>query len=180
MFEQLESNERSNCRSFPATFNRTKGDLLYSVEESAYIDFFAGAGALNYGHNNDFIKEKVIDYLQNDRIMHGLDMYTKAKEEFIGTFSDQVLKPKSLNYKLQFCGATGTNSVEAAFKLGRKVKKRTGIFAFMGGFHGMSLGSLSATSRKSLRTGAGTSLDGVTFIKNSLQRVIGTYEWVAN
>lgn len=164
IFEQLESNVRSYCRSFPVTFDRAKGDLLYSQDGRAYIDFFAGAGALNYGHNNDFIKEKVIDYLQNDRIMHGLDMYTKAKEEFIFTFSERVLGPKRLNYKLQFCGPTGTNAVEAALKLARKVKKRTGIFAFMGGFHGMSLGSLSATSSKSLRAGAGMPLDHVTFI----------------
>jgi len=52
-----------------------------------------------------------------------------------------VLRPRGLEYKLQYCGSTGTNAVEAALKLARKVTKRTGVFAFMGGFHGMSLGS---------------------------------------
>ncbi|WP_159884980.1 diaminobutyrate--2-oxoglutarate transaminase [Paenibacillus puerhi] len=164
IFEQLESNVRSYCRSFPIIFDKAKGDLLYSDKGGAYIDFFAGAGALNYGHNNEYIKERILDYLHSDRIMHGLDMYTKAKEDFIVTFSRQLLNAKGLNYKLQFTGPTGTNAVEAAFKLARKVKKRTGIFAFMGAFHGMSLGSLAATSNKSSRAGAGISLDQVTFI----------------
>ncbi|EJW20319.1 aminotransferase class III-fold pyridoxal phosphate-dependent enzyme [Paenibacillus alvei] len=140
IFEKLESNVRSYCRSFPVVFDRAKGDLLYSEDGRAYIDFFAGAGALNYGHNNDYIKGRVLDYLTSDRIMHGLDMYTMAKREFIQSFSERILEPKKLNYKLQFCGPTGTNAVEAALKLARKAKKRTGIFAFMGGFHGMSLG----------------------------------------
>ncbi|WP_374017629.1 diaminobutyrate--2-oxoglutarate transaminase [Paenibacillus thiaminolyticus] len=164
IFEKLESNVRSYCRSFPVVFDRAKGDLLYSEDGRAYIDFFAGAGALNYGHNNDYIKDRVLDYLTSDRIMHGLDMYTMAKREFIQSFSERILEPKKLNYKLQFCGPTGTNAVEAALKLARKAKKRTGIFAFMGGFHGMSLGSLSATSSKSMREGARLPLGGVTFM----------------
>ncbi|MCU6339512.1 aminotransferase class III-fold pyridoxal phosphate-dependent enzyme, partial [Enterobacter quasiroggenkampii] len=129
IFEKLESNVRSYCRSFPVVFDRAKGDLLYSEDGRAYIDFFAGAGALNYGHNNDYIKDRVLDYLTSDRIMHGLDMYTMAKREFIQSFSERILQPKKLNYKLQFCGPTGTNAVEAALKLARKAKKRTGIFA---------------------------------------------------
>ncbi|WP_281887487.1 diaminobutyrate--2-oxoglutarate transaminase [Paenibacillus sp. YYML68] len=164
VFEQFESNVRSYCRSFPVIFDHAKGDLLYSETGQPYIDFFAGAGALNYGHNNDYIKEKIVGYLNSDRIMHGLDMHTAAKRDFIDTFTRLILKPKGMEYKLQFCGPTGTNAVEAAFKLARKVKKRTGIFAFMGGFHGMSLGSLSATSSKSMRAGAAIPLDGVTFM----------------
>nr|WP_238808427.1 aminotransferase class III-fold pyridoxal phosphate-dependent enzyme [Paenibacillus sp. EKM212P] len=140
------------------------GDLLYSEDGRAYIDFFARAGALNYGHNNDYIKDQVLDYLTSDRIMHGLDMYTMAKREFFKSFSERILEPKKLDYKLQVCGPTGTNAVEAALKLARKAKKRTGIFAFMGGFHGMSIGSLSATSSKSMREGAGLPLGGVTFM----------------
>ncbi|WP_179032419.1 diaminobutyrate--2-oxoglutarate transaminase [Paenibacillus kribbensis] len=163
-FEALESNVRSYCRSFPVVFNKAKNDVLYTEAGEGYIDFFAGAGALNYGHNNDFMKNRILDYLTSDRIMHGLDMYTTAKQEFIESFSERILQPKGLNYKLQFCGPTGTNAVEAALKLARKVKKRNGIFAFMGAFHGMSLGSLSVTSNNSMRESAGISLNNVTFI----------------
>ncbi|AJS57350.1 diaminobutyrate--2-oxoglutarate transaminase [Paenibacillus sp. IHBB 10380] len=163
-FEMLESNVRSYCRSFPVVFDKAKGDQMFTETGESYIDFFAGAGALNYGHNNEFMKSKIMEYVASDRIMHGLDMYTKAKEEFIVSFSEHILEPQSLNYKLQFCGPTGTNAVEAALKLARKVKNRTGVFAFMGGFHGMSLGSLSVTSSKSMRESAGMPLSNVTFI----------------
>ncbi|QDY82547.1 diaminobutyrate--2-oxoglutarate transaminase [Paenibacillus polymyxa] len=163
-FETLESNVRSYCRSFPVVFNKAKNDVLYTEAGEGYIDFFAGAGALNYGHNNDFMKNRLLDYLTSDRIMHGLDMYTTAKQEFIESFSERILQPKGLNYKLQFCGPTGTNAVEAALKLARKVKKRNGVFAFMGAFHGMSLGSLSITSNTSMRESAGVPLNNVTFI----------------
>lgn len=163
-FEVLESNVRSYCRSFPVVFNKAKNDVLYTEAGKGYIDFFAGAGALNYGHNNDFMKNRLLDYLTSDRIMHGLDMYTTAKQEFMESFSERILQPKGLNYKLQFCGPTGTNAVEAALKLARKVKNRNGIFAFMGAFHGMSLGSLSITSNNSMRESAGVPLNNVTFI----------------
>ncbi len=45
-FEVLESNVRSYCRSFPVVFDKAKGDQLYADTGEAYIDFFAGAGAL--------------------------------------------------------------------------------------------------------------------------------------
>jgi diaminobutyrate-2-oxoglutarate transaminase len=164
IFERLESNVRSYCRSFPVVFTKAKGSILYDEAGKKFIDFFAGAGALNYGHNNDYIKQKVLVYLMADGIMHGLDMYTKAKKDFIQAFSERVLKSKSLDYKLQFSGPTGTNAIEAALKLARKVTSRTGIFAFMGGFHGMSLGSLAATGSIDNRKGAGVPLGNVTFM----------------
>jgi diaminobutyrate-2-oxoglutarate transaminase len=164
VFTRLESNVRSYCRSFPVVFQRAKGAHLFDEHGNAYLDFFVGAGALNYGHNPDAIKQRLIDYLQCDGITHGLDMYTSAKQQFIEAFEELVLQPKGLQYKLQFCGPTGTNAVEAALKLARKVTKRTGVFAFMGGYHGMSLGALSATSNRDSRAGAGLPLHDVTFM----------------
>ncbi|NEW06652.1 diaminobutyrate--2-oxoglutarate transaminase [Paenibacillus sp. SYP-B3998] len=164
IFEKMESNVRSYSRSFPDVFTKAKGSTLYAESGRTFIDFFAGAGALNYGHNNDFIKSKLVDYLESDGISHGLDMFTSAKETFLRTFSEMILKPRELDYKVQFCGPTGTNAVEAALKLARKVKGRTGIFSFMGAFHGNSLGSLSVTSNLYHRLAAGTDLHNVTFM----------------
>ncbi len=164
LFDLYESNVRSYCRSFNAVFNKAKNAVIYSEEGRDYIDFFAGAGALNYGHNNDFIKEKILSYFNSDGIMHGLDMYTVAKRDFINKFNESILNPRGLDYKIQFCGATGTNAVEAALKLARKIKRRAGIFSFMGGFHGMTLGSLAATSNIQNRLGAGVQLPNVTFM----------------
>ncbi len=164
IFEAYESNVRSYCRSFPAVFARAKNAELFDETGKSYIDFFCGAGALNYGHNNDYIKSKVIDYIANDGVIHSLDMYTPAKRDFLEFFGKEILTARGFDYKVQFPGPTGTNAVEAAVKLARKVKNRSGIFALMGAFHGMTLGALALTTDRSSRQGAGTALNNVTFI----------------
>ena len=163
-FEEYESQVRSYCRNFPTVFTTAKGPFLYDEEGKEYIDFFCGAGGLNYGHNNDYIKEKVVSYLQSDGVMHALDMYTAPKRDFLTFYEEKILKPRGLNYKIQFPGPTGTNAVEAALKLARKVKMRPGIFAMMGGFHGMTLGSIALTTDASSRAGAGVPLTNVTHL----------------
>ena len=164
VFENYESEVRSYCRHFPTVFTKAKGANFFDEDGKKYIDFFCGAGAVNYGHNNPDIQKKLIEYLASDGIMHALDMYTVPKREFIETFEEKVLKPRNLNYKIQFPGPTGTNANEAALKLARKYTGRQNVFAFMGAFHGMTLGSLSLTTDKSSRKGAGVALQNVTFI----------------
>jgi diaminobutyrate-2-oxoglutarate transaminase len=164
IFDRHESDVRSYCRSFPAVFQRAKGALLFDEAGREYIDFFAGAGTLNYGHNPDFIKDRLLTYLADDGLVHGLDLHTSAKRTFIDTFVQRVLAPRGLDYKLQFTGPTGANAVEAGLKLARKVTGRSGIFAFMGGYHGLSLGALAATGNRHKRAGAGTPLHDVSFM----------------
>lgn len=164
IFEKMESNVRTYCRSFPDVFNKAKGSLLFSESGKKFVDFLAGAGALNYGHNNEFIKQRISAYLASDSIVHGLDFYTSAKKEFLDRFAKTILKPRGLGYKVQFTGPTGTNAIEAALKLARKIKKRPGIFAFMGGYHGMTLGALSASGNIANREAAGITLPQTTFM----------------
>jgi diaminobutyrate-2-oxoglutarate transaminase len=164
VFEKNESVVRSYCRKYPVVFKKAKGSYIYDTDGNAYLDFLAGCGALNYGHNNDIIKKAVVDYLMDDNISHAMDMYTEAKAEFIETFKEKILDKKDLQYKIMFCGSTGTNAVEAALKLARKNKKRSNIIAFMGAFHGMTLGSLALTTDETSRQGAGVGLHDVTFI----------------
>lgn len=164
IFENYESEVRSYCRSFPAVFTTAKGTIMMDEDGKEYIDFFNGAGALNYGHNNDYIKEKMIAYLQNDGILHSMDMMTVPKREFLTYFEEEVLQKRGLDYKVMFPGPTGTNAVEAALKLARKVKKRNQIWALMGCFHGMTLGALALTSDSGSRGGAGVVLNDVTHI----------------
>ncbi|MFG6101400.1 hypothetical protein U2F10_04035 [Leptothoe sp. EHU-05/26/07-4] len=94
IFEKYESNVRSYCRSFPAVFHRAKGSIVYSDSGKDYIDFLAGAGALNYGHNNDYIKQQVMLYLDADAITHGLDLHTSAKERFLEKFLKECSNPQ--------------------------------------------------------------------------------------
>ena len=163
-FENYESSVRSYCRNFPAVFTKAKGAKMFDEDGNAYIDFFCGAGALNYGHNNDYILGKMIEYLQEDGILHGMDMYTPAKRAFLDTLQEKILKPRGLDYRVMCCGPTGTNSVEAALKLARKVTGRSNVWAFMGCFHGMTLGSLSLTTEAYARDAAGVSLTNCTHI----------------
>lgn len=163
IFKRRESEVRSYCRNFPIEFAGARNAELFSVDGERYLDFFAGAGAMNYGHNNPYIKAAILDYLSEDRIIHALDMYTEAKEHFLNTFTETILEPKGLDYKVMFCGSTGTNAVEAALKLARKNKKRSNVIAFSGAFHGMTLGSLALTSDSTSRAGGAVPLNNVTF-----------------
>jgi diaminobutyrate-2-oxoglutarate transaminase len=86
IFDELESNVRSYCRSFPGVFEKANGALLYSESGRCFLDFLAGAGTLNYGHNNAFIKHRVLKYLEGDNVLHALDISTKAKRAFLGTW----------------------------------------------------------------------------------------------
>lgn len=162
IFEEIESEVQSYARSFPRIFNRAKGETLWDEEGNEYLDFLAGAGTLNYGHNNDVFKKALLEYIEADGISHGLDMHTKAKEEFLETFREVILKPRDLDYVLQFTGPTGTNAVEAAMKLARNVTGRENIVTFTNGFHGCSLGALSATGNSHHRNAAGVSMPGIT------------------
>jgi diaminobutyrate-2-oxoglutarate transaminase len=158
IFDTLESEVRSYSRGWPTTFDRAVGSWIYDEEGKAYLDFFGGAGALNYGHNNPLFKQALIDYIQRDGITHGLDMNTVAKREFLESFQDRILRPRGLDYKVQFPGPTGTNSVESALKLVRKVTGRESIINFTNAFHGMTLGALSVTGNSMKRGGAGIPL----------------------
>ena len=185
VFESLESEVRSYCRSFPTKFQKASGYQLWDANGRCYTDFFAGAGALNYGHNEPRMKEQLLQYLTGDGVTHSLDMATEAKEKFLSTFHDIILKPRKLKYKVMFPGPTGTNSVESALKLARKITGRETIMSFTNAFHGMTLGALAVTGNKFKRNGAGVPLnhtvsmpydgymgkdiDSLQFIENYLQ-----------
>ncbi|MFJ6518608.1 diaminobutyrate--2-oxoglutarate transaminase [Streptomyces filamentosus] len=162
VFETVESEVRSYCRAWPTVFERATGSRLYDEHGRPFLDFFAGAGSLNYGHNNPVLKRPLLDYLGSDGITHGLDMSTTAKRSFLETFRSAVLEPRGLPYKVMFPGPTGTNAVEAALKLARKVTGRKTVVSFTNAFHGMSLGSLALTGNAGKRAGAGVPLSHTT------------------
>ena len=139
-------------------FNRALGSHVWDESGREYLDFFAGAGALNYGHNHPDIKNALLDYLAGDSIIHSLDMYTTSKADFLRAFGEMILKPRGLDYKVQFPGPAGNNAVEAALKLARKYTGRETIVSFTHAFHGMTLGALAVTGNSMKRNGAGIPL----------------------
>jgi diaminobutyrate-2-oxoglutarate transaminase len=164
IFDEIESEVQSYARSFPRVFNIARGELLYDEDGNEYLDFLAGAGTLNYGHNHPVFKEKLMEYVSRDGITHGLDLHTKAKGEFLEAFNEKILKPRDMDYVVQFTGPTGTNAVEAALKLARNVTGRSNVISFTNGFHGVSLGSLAATGNSHHRGAAGVTLNGTSRI----------------
>ena len=163
VFERLESNVRSYARSFNAVFSRANGTVLTDVHGNRYLDFLAGAGSLNYGHNNPVFKQALVDYIMDDGITHSLDLHTVAKERFLEAMQNVILKPRGLdNYVMQFVGPTGTNAVEAALKIARKVTGRQNVIYFTNGFHGVSMGALAVTGNSYLRAAAGVALTNTT------------------
>jgi diaminobutyrate-2-oxoglutarate transaminase len=129
-----------------------------------YIDFFAGAGTLNYGHNNERINNALIEYITKKGPFHTLDMATTAKKRFLTKLNDTILQPRNLEYKVQFTGPTGTNSVETAIKLARMIKRRSNIVAFTNGYHGLTMGALAITGNNFYRDEAYISRSNVSFM----------------
>ncbi len=164
VFNRRESEVRSYVRSFPTVFSRAEGSCLFDESGERYLDFFAGAGVLNYGHNDPDITEALIDYLQGRNIVHALDKATVAKRDFIETLDEVILRPRGLDYKIQFSGPTGTNAVETALKLARMIKGTSNVIAFTNGFHGLTMGSLSVTGNDFYRDESFTNRSNVAFM----------------
>ena len=146
--ERIESGVRGYAKLFPAVFDRAVGSVLTSEDGRQWTDFFCGAGSLNYGHNNPAAKQALLDYITRDGIQHSLDTVTAAKVEFVETFENLILRPRGLDYRIQFTGPTGTNAVEAAIKLARQKTSRSHVVAFTNAYHGHSLGSLALTGNR--------------------------------
>lgn len=160
-FTHWESDIRGYCRANPAIFAKADNALQWDENGRRFIDLFAGAGVVNFGHNNPKMVAAVIEYLQGNGVIHSLDLHTVAKREFINAFAEIVLKPRNMNHKLQFMGPTGTNAVEAALKLARKATGRSQIATFTNGYHGVTLGSLACTGNNYFRQAAGVNLTDV-------------------
>ncbi|MDW3215957.1 MAG: diaminobutyrate--2-oxoglutarate transaminase [Ilumatobacteraceae bacterium] len=157
-FERLESDVRSYCRGWPTVFEHAEGAVQTDRDGHRYLDFFAGAGALNYGHNPPELTDALVDYITGRGVTHSLDMASVAKERFLLTLDEVILQPRGLDYRVMFPGPTGTNAVESAIKLARKVTGRETVISFTNAFHGMTLGSLALTGNSVKRAGAGVPL----------------------
>ncbi|WP_171054005.1 diaminobutyrate--2-oxoglutarate transaminase [Arenibacterium halophilum] len=155
IYERRESAARSYCRAFPASFTRARGSELFTEDGTRYIDFLGGCSSLNYGHNDPDMKAALVQHLAGDGLAHALDFHTDAKAAFLTAFDDHILAPRGMDYRIMMTGPTGTNAVEAAIKLARKVTGRRNVIAFTNGFHGMTMGALALTGNAGKRGGAG-------------------------
>lgn len=147
----FESNARSYPRKFPISIKSAQGAWLEDVEGKKYLDCLAGAGTLALGHNHPNIVNAIKQVLESQLPLHTLDLTTPLKDEFSQTVLN-LLPGSASNWRLQFCGPTGADANEAAFKLAKTVTGRSTIISFSGGYHGMTNGTLSATGNLGAKT----------------------------
>ncbi|KGP72095.1 2,4-diaminobutyrate 4-aminotransferase [Pontibacillus yanchengensis Y32] len=140
---QRESNARSYPRRIPIAIDKAEGIYVTDVEGNTYYDCLAGAGTLALGHNHPVVIEAIEEIVHNKRPLHTLDITTPMKEEFVSEIFDSLPEEFAKRAKIQFCGPTGSDAIEAALKLVKTATGRGGMLSFQGGYHGMTNGALS-------------------------------------
>lgn len=140
---QRESNARSYPRRIPLAIKRASGIHIEDTEGRQFIDCLSCAGALALGHNHPVVVEALQRALRDQLPLQTLDLTTPAKDAFVEELFAMLPRSFARRAKIQFCGPTGTDGVEAALKLTKTATQRANVLAFHGAYHGMSHGSLA-------------------------------------
>ncbi|SDM54949.1 diaminobutyrate-2-oxoglutarate transaminase [Fictibacillus solisalsi] len=138
-----ESNARSYPRRIPIAIEEAEGIFVKDVNGKIYYDCLAGAGTLALGHNHPVIIEAIQQVIKDKRPLHTLDLTTPVKEEFVTELFDSLPKEFAPKAKIQFCGPTGGDAIEAAIKLTKTATGRQSILSFQGGYHGSTHGTMA-------------------------------------
>lgn len=161
---QRESNARSYPRRIPLELKRAQGVYVEDSRGQVYIDCLAGAGTLALGHNHPVTLEAIQKTLASGIPLHALDLSTPIKDAFVETVFDLLPGDFAKDARIQFCGPTGADAVEAALKLSRTATGRQSILAFHGAYHGMTLGTLSVSGNLGPKNALGGLLAGTQFL----------------
>jgi diaminobutyrate-2-oxoglutarate transaminase len=140
---ERESNARSYPRRLPLALRRAEGLYVEDVEGRVFIDCLAGAGTLALGHNHPVVIEAIQKVLDDRLPLHTLDLTTPVKDRFVQDLFALLPADFARSAKIQFCGPTGADAVEAALKLVRTATGRSTVLAFHGAYHGMTQGALA-------------------------------------
>lgn len=131
----------------PVVIVKGQGATLWDVNGREYLDCMGAYGVCVVGHCHPRVVEAIQQQAARLLACHS-SLYNDARSTFLRKLVD--VTPTALNKV--FLANSGTETVEAAIKLARKHTGRSEILAFMGGYHGKTLGSLSATWDKRYRT----------------------------
>ena len=159
-----ESSARSYPRKFPFALNKAKGSWVEDVEGNRYLDFLCGAGTLALGHNDDEIKEAMINLISSDAPLHTLDLTTPVKNKYVETIISVLPQQMQGNVKIQFCSPSGTDATDAAIKLCKTATGRGTVIAFSGGYHGMGHGAMALTGNLNAKSKVQNLMPGVQFM----------------
>jgi diaminobutyrate-2-oxoglutarate transaminase len=140
-----ESSARTYSRRLPLALVRGEGIYVTSSDGRTYVDCLAGAGSLALGHQHPVVLEAIRAALEQGLPMQTLDLATPVKDELTGELLSQLPSELAAGARVQFCGPSGADAVEASLKLAKTATRRRGLLAFSGGYHGMTHGALAAT-----------------------------------
>ncbi|MCL5253539.1 MAG: acetyl ornithine aminotransferase family protein [Candidatus Thermoplasmatota archaeon] len=135
----------TTTKSLQIVAKRARGLDVEDVDGNMFLDFSSGISVLNVGHCHPRIVEAV--KRQSDELMHfaGTDFYYDIQASLAQKLSE--VTPGTYEKKTFFSNS-GTESVEAAIKIARWSTRRSRMIAFIGAFHGRTMGSLSLTASK--------------------------------
>ncbi len=130
----------------PVVITRGKGALVWDINGKEYIDCMGSYGVALLGHSHPKVVEAICKQAETLISCHA-SLYNNKRTEFLQKLMS--ITPKGLNKA--FISNSGAESVECAIKLARKFTGKPEIIAMMGGFHGKTMGALSATWDKKYR-----------------------------
>jgi acetylornithine/LysW-gamma-L-lysine aminotransferase len=130
----------------PLVITRGKGALVWDIKGKEYIDCMGSYGVALLGHSHPKVVEAVCKQAETLISCHA-SLYNPKRTEFLQKLMS--ITPKGLNKA--FLSNSGAEAVECAIKLARKFTGKPEIIAMMGGFHGKTMGALSATWDKKYR-----------------------------
>ncbi len=159
-----ESNARSYPRHFPLVIEKAKGLMVTDTEGNRYYDCLSGAGTLALGHNHDVVVAAIEDVLAKQIPLHTLDLATPLKLAFMQEIFSILPEPLRRSAKIQFCGPTGADGVEAAIKLVKNATKGKSILAFQGGYHGSTQATMAMSGNLSKKQHLQSLLPDVHFL----------------
>ena len=149
----------SYTRDYPLVIARGEGAVVEDVDGNVFLDCAAGIAVNSTGVSHPEVVKAIADQAAKFIHMSGTDFYYEPQARLAEELSKLVPIEGDVR---SFFGNSGTETTEAAIKLSRYYTKRSNIIAFLGSFHGRSLGALSLTSSKSIqRRGFGPLLSGV-------------------
>jgi len=149
----------SYTRDYPFVIARGDGAVVEDVDGNRFIDCAAGIAVNSTGVSHPDVVAAIVDQAQKFIHMSGTDFYYEPQVRLAETLASIV--PIEGDVRTFFANS-GTETTEAAIKLSRYFTRRQGIIAFLGSFHGRSLGALSLTASKAVqRRGFGPLLPGV-------------------
>src|SRR5438034_317661 len=152
----------SYTRGYPLVIERGCGSMVEDVDGNLFLDCAAGIAVNSTGHSHPDVVKAITDQSQKFLHMSGTDFYYEPQVRLAEELASIVPWQSSRGGARSFFGNSGTEAIEACIKLSRYATGRSNIIAFLGGFHGRTLGALSLTASKAIqRKGFGPMMSGV-------------------